>query len=368
MTLQYGDLLASNAQTLVNTVNCVGIMGKGIALAFKQRYPEMFSDYVRRCEREEVQLGRPYAYRAEDHLIVNFPTKFHWRAVSRLEDIVAGLEHLEAHYREWGVTSLAVPPLGCGNGQLDWEVVGSTLYRHLSRLDIPVELYVPQGAPADPAMLAGGPDDRSNVRSSTSLVEPGWVAVVAVLDRLERQPYHWPVGRVLFQKLVYFATGAGVPTGVRYEKGSYGPYGGGVKRMIARLQNNGLLIERQLGRMFEVRVGPTYREAVAAYREQMEPWRPVVTRTVDLMARMDSRTAEVAASVHFETERLTASHGRKPTAREVVDAVAEWKIRREPPVTRESIIEALVLLALGRWIDVELDKDLEPVVDQLVVA
>src|SRR5436190_16670969 len=107
--LTSGDLLASKAQTLVNTVNCVGIMGKGIALAFKRQYPEMFKDYVRRCDRGEVRLGRPYVYRADDHLILNFPTKQHWRAVSRLEDIVAGLEFLEAHYREWGITSLAVP-------------------------------------------------------------------------------------------------------------------------------------------------------------------------------------------------------------------------------------------------------------------
>ena len=88
VTFQSGDLLASKAQTLVNTVNCVGIMGKGIALAFKRRYPDMYKDYVRRCDVGSVKLGRPYAYQADDHLIVNFPTKNHWRAVSRLEDIV----------------------------------------------------------------------------------------------------------------------------------------------------------------------------------------------------------------------------------------------------------------------------------------
>lgn len=368
VTLRHGDLLASDAQTLVNTVNCVGVMGRGIALAFKRRYPDMFQDYVRRCELREVHLGRPYLYRADDHLIVNFPTKFHWRAVSRLADIVAGLEHLESRYREWGITSLAVPPLGCGNGQLDWEVVGPTLYRHLARLDVPVQLYVPRDAPLDPELLAGGSGGRGQQHNGTGVVDPAWVAVAAVLDRLERQRYHWPVGRVLFQKLVYFATKAGIPTGLHYEKGSYGPYADGVKRMIARLQDNGLLVERQLGRMFEVRVGPAYRETVAGLRERMEPWRPIVTRTVDLMTRMDSHTAEVAASVHFEAERLTASHGRRPTAYEVLGAVAEWKIRRKPAVTRESIIEGLVLLALCRWIEVELDEDLEPVVDGLVVA
>ena len=100
--LTSGDVLKSSAQTLVNTVNCVGVMGKGIALAFKRRYPDMFKDYVARCDRGEVELGRPYLYRASDHWIVNSPTKKHWRAVSRLSDIEAGLDYLEAHYKGMG--------------------------------------------------------------------------------------------------------------------------------------------------------------------------------------------------------------------------------------------------------------------------
>lgn len=143
VTLASGNLLQSRAQTLVNTVNCIGVMGKGIALAFKRRYPEMFNDYAERCRRGEVGLGRPYLYKADDHWIVNFPTKQHWRARSHLQDVIDGLEYLEKHYREWGVTSLAVPALGCGNGQLEWNVVGPTIARHLGRFDIPVELYPP---------------------------------------------------------------------------------------------------------------------------------------------------------------------------------------------------------------------------------
>jgi len=85
-----GDLLKSNMHALVNTVNTVGIMGKGVALAFKKRYPDMYRDYVKRCDRGEVRLGEPYVYRADDHVIVNFPTKQHWRSVSRLNDIEAG--------------------------------------------------------------------------------------------------------------------------------------------------------------------------------------------------------------------------------------------------------------------------------------
>ncbi len=144
-----GDMFESKAQTLVNTVNCVGIMGKGIALEFKNRFPDMFEDYRMRCEAREVRLGQPYVYRRlTPPWILNFPTKDRWRSASRIEDIIAGLDYLHQHYHEWGITSLAVPPLGCGQGQLEWRVVGPTLCRYLKRLDVPVELYAPYGTPS----------------------------------------------------------------------------------------------------------------------------------------------------------------------------------------------------------------------------
>jgi uncharacterized protein YwgA/O-acetyl-ADP-ribose deacetylase (regulator of RNase III) len=365
--LTSGDVLKSSAQTLVNTVNCVGVMGKGIALAFKRRYPDMFKDYVARCDRGEVELGRPYLFRASDHWIVNFPTKKHWRAVSRLSDIEAGLDYLEAHYKAWGITSLAVPPLGCGNGQLEWSVVGPTLVRHLARFDIPVELFAPVGQPTDFEQLALLPQHGERAQAER-FVPPEWVAIVAILDRLERQPHHWPVGRIFFQKLVYFASQSGIPTGLQFEAASYGPYSPDLKRRVGRLQNNGLAIERQLGRMFEVRVGPTYRDAVSRYRDRLELWREAVDRTADLLARMSTETAEVAATVHFAATSLLKQHERRPTASEVVDAVEAWKIRRRPPLSRDAILDALVILALRGWVDIELDEATEAFVEQVVMA
>src|SRR5258708_20452702 len=139
-----GDLFESKAQTLVNTVNTVGVMGKGVALGFRKRFPEMYQDYVRRCERREVHLGEPYLYRrlVAPH-IINFPTKDHWRSVSKLDDIVAGLRYLEDYISEWGITSLAVPPLGCGGGRLDWGVVWPYLFRPLSALRMSTIMYYP---------------------------------------------------------------------------------------------------------------------------------------------------------------------------------------------------------------------------------
>ena len=131
MEILVGDILQSKAQALINTVNCVGVMGKGIALEFKKRFPEMFEDYRQRCEQGHVRPGMPYLYRSlVPPQIVNFPTKDHWKSVSRIEDIEKGLEYLLSHYREWEITSLAVPPLGCGNGQLEWRAVGPLFYRY----------------------------------------------------------------------------------------------------------------------------------------------------------------------------------------------------------------------------------------------
>jgi O-acetyl-ADP-ribose deacetylase (regulator of RNase III) len=116
MRILIGDILESKAQTLINTVNCVGVMGKGIALEFKKRFPAMFEDYAAKCERGEVRPGVPYLYRTLfPPQIINFPTKDHWRSVSKISDIERGLNYLLDNYKTWKVTSLAIPPLGCGN-------------------------------------------------------------------------------------------------------------------------------------------------------------------------------------------------------------------------------------------------------------
>ena len=197
-----GDLFESHAQTLVNTVNCVGVMGKGIALEFKNRFPEMYKDYVIRCQKGQVHLGEPYLFRQLFlPWILNFPTKDHWRSVANLDSIIKGLEHLVAHYKEWGIQSLAVPPLGAGQGQLEWRVIGPTLYRYLNRMEIPVELYAPYGTPHDELQLDFlNNDDKANdfFMPEPNWIKPAWVALVEILKRIDEQAYHWPIGRAAY--------------------------------------------------------------------------------------------------------------------------------------------------------------------------
>lgn len=144
MTIVTGDMLCSTAQTLVNPVNCAGAMGKGLALQFRQRFPEMYENYRARCVHGRVHLGTPYLYRRQKPpWIVNFPTKLHWRSRAQLAAIQAGLEYLRHHYQAWGITSLAVPALGCGEGGLMWSEVEPVLVQRLDQFVIPVELYRP---------------------------------------------------------------------------------------------------------------------------------------------------------------------------------------------------------------------------------
>lgn len=366
-----GDIFESEAQTLVNTVNTVGVMGKGVALGFRKHFPEMYEDYVRRCESHEVRLGRPYLYRrAVPPQIINFPTKEHWRSVSKLQDIVRGLEYLENHISEWGVTSLAVPPLGCGEGQLDWRVVGPTLFRHLNRLRIPVELYAPFGTPHEelrPEFLAHSRSVASNERVASFHVEPGWVALVQIVELVSQERYHWPIGRVGFQKLAYFATEAGIPTGLSYHKGSYGPYSPEVKHVLSRLINNGLIVEHRVGRMLTAGVGPTYQDARRGYESFLAQWEAQIERVVDLVVRMDTNDAEVAATVHFAAARLREASPTPPTETAIFEYVMHWKIRRRPPLKEDDVALAIRRLSVLGWIDAVPSEDL-PLPEEAMIA
>lgn len=369
VTVKVGDMFQSQAQTWVNTVNCVGVMGKGVALEFKRRFPDMYKDYFERCKAGQVKLGRPYLFkRIVPPWILNFPTKDDWRSVARLEDIVEGLRYLESHYREWGIESLAVPPLGCGQGQLEWRVVGPTLYRQLKRLDIPVELYAPFGTPHEELKVqfldrTGSSACQQDDAAPPYRVEPGWVAIVEILHQLERQPYHRPIGRISFQKIAYFATESGIPTGLRFARGSYGPHAANLKQKITALVNNGLIREERLGKMFAVRVGPTFPDALKAYAAQLRNWEPVRDRVADLFMRMDTQLAEVAATVHYTARELETKLGRAPTENAVVQAVMEWKVRRRPPLDPKEVAITTRHLNMLGWIRAKPSEDL-PVPDE----
>ncbi len=356
-----GDMFESQAQTLVNTINCVGVMGKGVALEFKRRFPEMFEDYVKRCEAKQVRLGRPYLFKRKfPPWILNFPTKDHWRSVSRLEHIVEGLSYLQQNYKSWGITSLATPPLGCGYGQLEWRVVGPTLYKHLKVLDIPVEIYAPFGTSHEQLEISflDNSEDMASRNVARYKIEPAWVAIVEVLRRIEDEPFHWPVGRTTFQKIVYFATECGVPTRLQYRRGSFGPYAPALKERITALVTNGLVRETKQGRMFAIRVGPKFPDARKTYEQQVREWEPIIDKVADLFMRMNTQQAEVAATVHFAAREVHSRPDGVPTEKEVLDAGLKWKQKRRPPLEEKEVAVTVRNLNMLSWIRATVSNEL----------
>ena len=273
-----GDLFESRAQTLVNTVNCVGVMGKGVAEMFKRRYPAMFEDYKSRTDRKRCDWVQPYLYLDPSGLqIVNFPTKNYWRSPSRVVDIEQGLDYLASHAEQWNIVSLALPPLGCGNGGLEWSEIGPLIYRKLHGLPIDVEVYAPYGTPRQQLTkeFLSAPSQMSlegKGRKHAS-PKPEWVVLMEVLRELETQPYANPVGRTIFQKISYVVTEMGVPTGFQFGKGSYGPFSGDVKLALHDFANRNWLHEQQLGPMLALHVAQQYEKDRGRYMDLIDAYR-----------------------------------------------------------------------------------------------
>lgn len=366
VNVQIGDLFESNAQTLVNTVNCVGIMGKGIAQEFKKRFPEMFRDYEDRCTRNEVQPGQPYIYKTlYDKAIINFPTKKHWRSVSRIEDIYNGLTVFIQKYKEWGVTSVAFPPLGCGNGGLEWDVVGPMMYQQLSKLDIPVEIYAPYGTPQQklaPDFLANCPvfQAQGNIRQPKQKLKPEWIVLVEILNRLQKQPYANPVGRTIFQKICYIATEMKLDTGFSFSRSSYGPFSDQIKPAISTLANSNLIVETQLGKMTALRVGPEYEAVKQKNREVIENNEPLIEKITDLFVRIkNTDQAEEVSTVLYAIRKLKdqTKQDRIPES-EVFHYILDWKKTWDTEDKKHRLASAIRNLGMMRWIKTEFSNSL----------
>lgn len=361
-----GDLFISGAQTLVNTVNCVGVMGKGVALEFKKRYPAMHEDYVRRCETRAVRLGEPYLYDALSGIkIINFPTKDHWRSPSRLQDIERGLDFLVDHIGDWRVTSMALPPLGCGNGGLEWAEVGPLIFRKLSSLPIDIELYAPYGTPkhqlteeflGSPAQMTLEGKGRKHEKMNAD-----WVAVLEVLRELQEQPYASPVGRTIFQKICYVLTEMGVPTGFDFGKGSYGPFSDDIKRALHDFANRNWLIEQQLGRMMALRVGPQYEKDRSKFQEQIRQHQKKVAKVVDLFSRIKStEQAEEVFTVLYASRQLKqADPEREITEEELLAFIQDWKKSWNTEEKKAAISSAIRNLVILGWMRARISESLD---------
>ncbi len=357
-----GDIFKSKAQTLINTVNCVGIMGKGIALEYKKQFPEMYKEYKTKCELKKVLPGEPYLYETIiSPMIINFPTKNHWRSGSKFSDIEKGLEIIVNNYKSWGVTSLAVPPLGCGNGQLDWSAVGPLIYSKLKGIDIPVEIYAPFGT--SPQKLTENFLRETQVskiiRRKEEKITPELLVLIEIVYQIYKNECHNPIGRTIFQKIAYVATEQGLSTNFKFAQESYGPYSQDVKNVIAEFANANLIIERKLGNMFELQPDSQYESVRKQNFNKISKYQKIIDKTTSLFLRMDTNQAEIATTIFYSARQLKKTKQKKIISeKDVLKYVMEWKKNRRPSLEKTDVADAIRNLGKLRWLNVNFSKEL----------
>lgn len=345
--LSHGNLLEATAEALVNTVNTEGVMGKGIALQFRQAYPAMFRAYEKACEAGEVRLGQMHVFdlgglAGGPRWIFNFPTKGHWRARSRIADIESGLRDLVNKVRKLRIGSIAVPPLGCGNGGLQWLEVAPLIESAFAGIpEVRVLLFAPLGAPDAAAM----PNHTDRPKMTI-----GRAALVGLIDRYLNgllDPY---VSLLEVHKLMYFLTAAGEPIKkLTFQAGAYGPYAPNIRHSLISMENH---LTRGYG---EGRDDPKIQlellpGAVAAADEYLKEY-PATLRRMNAVNTLisgfeDPYGMELLSSVHWVMQHDTSA---RENAEAATSAVHQWNKRKQLLLKPEHLKKAWLRLKEAGW-------------------
>lgn len=230
-----GNLLTAPAEALVNTVNTEGVMGKGIALQFKQAFPDMYKSYQDACKNNDVVLGKVHVFDlgglvGGPRWIINFPTKGHWKSKSKLESIQSGLDDLVRTVNELRIKSIAIPPLGCGLGGLNWKDVRPAIEDAFTSLpDVEVLLFAPSGAPVAKEM----PN-----KTERPKMTDGRAALVMLMDRYLKGLLDPFVSLLELHKLMYFLQESGKPLRLQFEAMHYGPYAKNLRQVLIKLDGH----------------------------------------------------------------------------------------------------------------------------------
>ena len=320
--LTHGDILRADAEALVNTVNCVGIMGRGIALQFRKAFPENYKAYKAECDREAMQPGMVFVHDLKrlmnPRYIINFPTKRHWRSKSRIEDIDAGLKALAEEVLKRGIRSIAIPPLGCGLGGLDWQDVRPRIEAALRDLPgVRVLLYEPKGAPVAEKMAKDKRVPRMTV---------GRAALLGLMRRYLAGVMDPFVSLLEIHKLMYFMQEAGEELKLRYQKAVYGPYAENLRHVLIRIDGHFISGYGDADDRPDKRIEPepeAARRAAVFLQGHPETCRRL-DRVGDLIGGFESPFGmELLSTVHW-----VAARERARTVEEAVARTYAWSDRK----------------------------------------
>ncbi len=318
---QQGNLLETKADALVNTVNCVGIMGKGIALQFKQAFPENFKQYERACKNDQVHTGKMFVVATgrlfPPKYLINFPTKKHWKGKSKIADIQNGLADLVNEVQQLGITSIAIPPLGCGNGGLNWSEVKPLIESAFAQLPhVRVIIFEPTGAPIAANMT---------VSSQTPNMTRARALFIRLLELYGIVGYE--LTKLEIQKLAYFLQESGEPLKLSYEKHLYGPYAHNLNHVLRNIEGHFIRGYGDGTGKGQIYVLPQGREAATAFLDNDLEAIQRLERVSNLISGFETPYGlEMLATVHW-----VATKYEQP-AQDIEQAISlfqEWNPRKK---------------------------------------
>lgn len=338
-----GNLLEQQVDAIVNTVNTVGVMGKGIALQVKRKWPENFKAYERAVARGDVRIGRMFVFDNggldAPHFIINFPTKENWRAPSRIEFVHVGLKDLIKTVKALNIRSIAIPPLGCGNGGLDWTEVRPLIEAAFEQLpDVEVLLFEPSREARLHELAAEAKRPR---------MTPGRAAVITVIHAYQRMLYRLSMLEV--QKLAYFLTEAGEPLQLSYQKAKFGPYSPKLKHVLLKMDGAYITGVGDLNAPSEIEVLPDALDSASRFFDETQNARTAarVRRVVDLIEGYETPYGlELLSTVHWAAREQPST----TDAGEVMQRVGGWNDRKRKLMPAAEIVGALARLREHHWL------------------
>ena len=339
-----GNLFTEDAEALVNTVNCVGFMGRGIALQFKKAFPENFKSYSAACKRNQVQPGRMFVHETgqltNPRYIINFPTKRHWKGKSRLEDIDTGLVALGEEITARNITSIAIPPLGSGLGGLDWFEVRPRVKKMLEQFgDLTAIVFEP---------IDSLTDTKVNRSTDVPAMTTGRAVLIGLIDRYIRGLLDPFITLLEVHKLMYFMQIAGEPLQLHYKKTIYGPYAENLWHVLNAIEGHlvsgyadgGNNPDKQLNLV------PGALEDANEFLQDQEQTRERFERVSELVEGFESSFGlELLSTVHWVISQEAAE-----TLEDVVKRTYAWNDRKQQ-FSRRQIELVINVLARKGWIE-----------------
>jgi O-acetyl-ADP-ribose deacetylase (regulator of RNase III) len=340
-----GDLLKQDdVDAIVNTVNCVGVMGKGIALQFKNKWPGNYKIYRAACEAGEVRIGKMLVFDCgglvKPNYIINFPTKDHWRGKSEIEFIEKGLVDLINQVKRLGIKRIAVPPLGCGNGGLSWGQVRPLIEEAFATVpDVEVRLFEPAGAP---------PPSEMEVNTERPNMTPGRAAMLTLLGMYRALNY--TLSQIEVQKLAYFLQATGEELKLDFQPHKYGPYSDRIRHVLNRMEGHFI---RGVG---DGVAEPEIEVIDSALEEAQRFIQSAGSR--DLTERV-KRVAELIDGFQtpygmelLSTVHWVATHDPKArSASDALEAIRKWSDRKRDLMDADHVQVAWDRLREGNWLE-----------------